>query len=123
MSVGIGVEHWWGVARVSGGGHVTGGALLLCFHVVFVVTMDLCASHIMLSTLKIRSFNVCGMINNMVALFDFIGNTVSSSARHCVAFRLKGKGASRLRGIFRADVGIRLLMTLLVLFLNRATKL
>lgn len=112
------------VRRVdSGGGQVTGGALLLCFQVLIAVTMDLCADQIMLGVLKIRSFNVCGIINKVITVFKFVGKSVASTARQCLAFRLKRGGQTRLAGIFSADLSVRNVVSFLVVILTRAIKL
>ncbi len=102
---------------------MTGGALLLCFHVFFVVTVSLCADHVILRTLKIRSFNVCGIINNMISVLNFFGTTVSTTARECLAFRLKEGGCMELGRVFDAYRIVCTFLTVVFLVLTRATKL
>lgn len=101
---------------------MTGGAVCLCSHVVIVVLIALCASHVVLRGLNISSCNVCRTINKVINFLSFVGNILDANASEFLAFRLNAKGVRGLGQAFSALLASRVVLTLFVMFLTRANK-
>lgn len=106
-----------------GGGQVTRGALLLCYEVLLLVIIALCADEMILSTLKVRSFNVCAVVKKIMAVFSVLANSLSSTVDQFVACRLNAKGRMGLGGVFSSTIAVRVMLNLVIAVLTRIVNL
>lgn len=109
--------------RSRGGGQLTGGALVLCTHVLFAMNVDFCSAHLVLTGLKMSSCNICGIVKNFISVFCVIATAVARTIDHFLAFRLNEGSPGGLRRAFSASLGVLLLLTLLMILLDRAVNL
>lgn len=97
--------------------------LLLYFRMLFMMTISLFTSRVVLNTLGVEDYGIYNVVGGIVAMFGFINGSMSSATQRYITFAL-GKGdKSRLQTVFSTTLQIHTLIAGIIVLLGETVGL
>lgn len=97
--------------------------LLLYFRMLFMMTISLFTSRVVLNTLGVEDYGIYNVVGGIVAMFGFINGSMSSATQRYITFAL-GKGdKSRLQTVFSTTLQIHTLIAGVIVLLGETVGL
>ena len=91
--------------------------LLLYFRMLFMMTIQLYTSRVVLRTLGIEDFGIYNVVGGVVAMFGFLNSAMTSSTQRFLTFELGTGNFNRLQKVFSTSFFIHLLISVVVILL------
>lgn len=91
--------------------------MLLYFRMLFMMTVSLYTSRVVLSTLGVEDFGIYNVVGGVVTMFSFINSAITSSTQRYLTFELGRGNIRQLQKVFTTSVIIHMLISLLIVVL------
>lgn len=98
----------------SNSNRIAKNTVLLYFRSLFVMSVSLYTSRIILNTLGLEDYGIYNVIGGVVAMFTLLSGSLSSAISRYLTFELGRKDSKKLRSIFSTSVAIQITLAFLI---------
>lgn len=91
--------------------------LLLYFRMLFMMTVSLYTSRVVLNTLGVEDFGIYNVVGGVVSMFSILSGSLSSAITRFITYELGTGNQEKLRKIFSSAVTIQLCLAILIVVL------